>query len=182
MNIRRYAVLDRDGTIIVERPYLSDPDAVQLIPGAGAALREMAKLGLGLVVATNQSGIGRGFFDEARLGVIHQRMQELLEGEGVGLDKIYYCPHKPQDECNCRKPKPGLLMRAAEDFHFDPKTAFVIGDNVCDIDLGRGQGSTTILVRTGYGRQVAEQGKVQPDYVVDDLEEAASCLRRVLSA
>ena len=94
---QRFVILDRDGTIIVERCYLSDPAQVELIPGAGAALRQLSEIGLGLVVITNQSGIGRGYFDRSRLDLIHRRLCELLEAEGVRLDGIYTCPHVPED-------------------------------------------------------------------------------------
>ena len=96
---QRFVVLDRDGTIIEEREYLSDPEQVRLIPGVGAALREFQQLGLGLVVITNQSGIGRGFFDHAQLERVHDRLSELLDAEGVHLDGLYICPHKPDDNC-----------------------------------------------------------------------------------
>jgi D-glycero-D-manno-heptose 1,7-bisphosphate phosphatase len=93
MSQRRFAVLDRDGTIIVERHYLSDASQVELIPGVAGGLRHLREMGLGLIVITNQSGIGRGFFDQARLDLIHQRLRELLQAEGVNLDDIYSCPH-----------------------------------------------------------------------------------------
>src|SRR5271166_4576848 len=109
----RFVALDRDGTIIVERQYLSDPEAVELLPGAAAGLRTMRNLGLGLVVVTNQSAVGRGYFDLARLDEIHGRLRELLAGEDVTIDGIYVCPHTPEDGCRCRKPLPILLKRAA---------------------------------------------------------------------
>ena len=182
MTNRRFAVLDRDGTIIAERHYLSDPDQVELIPGAAWALRRLRELGLGLTVMTNQSGVGRGYFSEERLGLIHRRMCDLLEAEGVTLDGIYYCPHTPDDGCDCRKPKPGLLERAARELDFDPKTSFVIGDNEGDIGLGLGVGATTLQVRTGYGAKVAAEGRVTAAHLVDDLAEAARVIERLLGA
>jgi D-glycero-D-manno-heptose 1,7-bisphosphate phosphatase len=176
----RFAILDRDGTIIAERHYLSDPEQVELLPGASLGLRQLAQMGLGLVVVTNQSGIGRGFFDRDRLEQIHQRMQDLLAAEGVDLDGIYFCPHIPADACQCRKPRAGLVERAARDLGFDPKESFAIGDKPCDIELGQRVGATTFLVRTGYGAQVAAGNEAQPDYVVDDLSEAQKIIRRLL--
>ena len=102
MSKRRFIVLDRDGTIIRECNYLSDPDQVELLPGVADGLRKLRKEDLGLVLVTNQSAIGRGLFDIPRLDQIHQRLQELLLAERIYLDGIYYCPHKPDDCCSCR--------------------------------------------------------------------------------
>jgi D-glycero-D-manno-heptose 1,7-bisphosphate phosphatase len=180
MTQRPFAVLDRDGTIIVERNYLSDPDRVELIPGVAGGLRRLIALGLGLVVVTNQSAVGRGFFDRARLDLIHGRMQELLAAESVVLDGIYVCPHTPEDACQCRKPRPGLLEQAARELHFDATHSFVIGDKACDMDLGRSAGATTFLVRTGYGAQLAAAGPVAADFVVNDVAGAAEIVARLL--
>ena len=180
MKGRRCVVLDRDGTIIVERHYLSDPDQVELIPGAVEGLRRLREMGLGLAVVTNQSGVGRGLFDTTRLDLIHRRMSELLEAEGVSLDGIYYCPHTPEDDCGCRKPRTGLLERASKELGLDFETAFVVGDKPVDIELGRRVGATTFLVRTGYGAEVIAQGPVDCDYVVDDLRQAAGVIARLL--
>jgi D-glycero-D-manno-heptose 1,7-bisphosphate phosphatase len=181
MTRQRFVVLDRDGTIIVERHYLSDPEQVELIPGAASGLRKMSEMGLGLAVITNQSVIGRGIIDRARLDLIHQRMRELLAAEDVRLNGIYFCPHRPEDGCLCRKPQPGLLQSAAQELGFDPQFSFVIGDQSSDIELGQRVGATTFLVRTGYGSQVAAEGLVAPDYVVDDLQDAVQIIRRLLS-
>lgn len=178
---RRFVVLDRDGTVIVERHYLSDPRLVELLPGAAAGLRALRDLGLGLVVITNQSAIGRGFFDQARLHAIHRRFSELLRVEGVRLDGIYVCPHRPEARCACRKPGTALLERAARELRFDPRSSFVIGDKACDIELGRKVGATTFLVRTGYGAQTLADLALAPDYVVDDVRHAASVIRTLLA-
>lgn len=179
---RRFVVLDRDGTIIVHRPYLSDPQQVELIPGAAAALRNLQKLGLGLALFTNQSGIGRRFFDEPRLDQIHQRLGELLEAEGIVLDGIYFCPHVPDDNCACRKPRPGLVKVAAKELDFDPRKAFVVGDSACDIELGQQIGAATFLVRTGYGSRVAAEGLVTADYTVNGVYQAARIIELLLAA
>jgi D-glycero-D-manno-heptose 1,7-bisphosphate phosphatase len=177
---RRFVVLDRDGTINAERDYISSPDQVELLPGAGAALRAMREMGLGLVVITNQSAIGRRYFGMARLEEIHARLRELLAGEAVELDGIYACPHTSEDNCECRKPRPGLLLRAAGDLGFRPQECIVVGDKPSDIDLGKAVGATTILVRTGYGRQSEATGASLPDFVADDLFEAAALINRKL--
>ena len=174
---RRFVILDRDGTIIEERGYLSDPEQVTLIPGAGPALRELRRLGYGLVVITNQSGIGRGLFDRGQLQRVHKRLEELLQAEGIHLDGLYVCPHTPDDNCDCRKPKLGLLQKAAEDLGFDRASSIVLGDKASDIEMGRMAGALTFLVRTGYGAQF--ETKVAADYVVDDLAAAAQALERL---
>ena len=180
MSEKRFVVLDRDGTIIFERQYLSDPRQIELIPGAASGMRRMADLGLGLIVVTNQSGVGRGYFDQARVDLIHQRLIALLRKHGVGLDGIYSCPHTPDDNCPCRKPRPGLIDAAAGELGFDLRRSFVIGDKPCDIGLGEAVGATTFLVRTGYGEQFAGTDAVSPYYTVDDLEDAANVIARVL--
>lgn len=172
---RRFVVLDRDGTIIEEREYLSEPEQVRLIPGVGAALRDLRQMGFGLVVITNQSGVGRGFFDQAQLERIHQRLEQLLENDGVHLDGLYVCPHTPDDNCACRKPKLGLLQKAAVKLGFNSANSIVIGDKACDIEMGRAAGALTFLVRTGYGAQF--ENEVAADYVVDDLATATESLR-----
>jgi len=181
MNQKRFVVLDRDGTINVEREYLSDPGQLELLPGVASGLRHLRKLGLGLVVITNQSGISRGFFDWACLDLIHQRLCGLLAAEGIQLDGIYVCPHQSSDGCTCRKPQPELLEKSAREHHFKPCEAFVIGDKIIDIELGQQVSATTLLVRTGYGAQVAEQMAATWDYAVDDLASAAVVIERLLN-
>jgi D-glycero-D-manno-heptose 1,7-bisphosphate phosphatase len=177
---RRAALLDRDGTIIYERHYLSDPDQVELLPGAAAGLRALSDLGYRLVVITNQSGISRGYFDHARLAEIHARVADLLAQQGVTLDGIYVCPHLPEAGCDCRKPRPGLVHQAARELGFDPTESIAVGDKACDIDLGRGVGATTFLVTTGYGQTTAKDAALQPDFVVADLARVAAQVERTL--
>lgn len=175
----QFVILDRDGTINLECDYLSHPDQLQLLPNAAAGLRQLAALGLKLIVVTNQSGIGRGYFDEQRLAEIHAQLNRLLLAEGVGLAAIYHCPHTPDAACDCRKPLPALVQRAARDFGFDPRDAFVIGDKPSDIALGKNVGATTFLVRTGYGAR-STQADPSPDHVVEDLAAAADVISHIL--
>jgi D-glycero-D-manno-heptose 1,7-bisphosphate phosphatase len=172
-SMRRFVLLDRDGTVIVERNYLADASLVELLPGAAEGLRHLTAAGFGLVVVTNQSGIGRGYFDWPTLDAIHARMQTLLGAEGVRLDGIYVCPHTPDDSCECRKPRRGLVDQAAARLGFDPKEAVVIGDKECDVALGSRIGARTILLRTGYGAETEASGASGPDYVANDLADAA---------
>jgi D-glycero-D-manno-heptose 1,7-bisphosphate phosphatase len=175
---RGVVVLDRDGTINVERHYLATPGDVELVAGAGDGLRHMRDLELELIVITNQSGVGRGYFTEHTLARIHDRLIECLDAEGVSLTDIYICPHVPADGCACRKPGTALLEQAAREHGFDPRDAFVIGDKLSDVELGRRAGSTTLLVRTGYGAETARRDHVPADYIVTDLREAARVIER----
>ena len=174
--------LDRDGTVIVERHYLHDPDGVELLPGAAEGLRHMQSLGLRLVVVTNQSGVGRGYFGRDAVERVHGRLLELLESEGVDLDAIYLCPHTPDEACSCRKPLPGLIQRAAFDLGVDPRRSFVIGDKPCDVDLGLVVNATTFLVTTGYGVRAAAECGDRAQHVVGSLSEAARLMESILSA
>ena len=179
----RFVALDRDGTLIVERfRPLMEPSEVELLPGAIEGLKELNSLGLGLVLITNQSAIRRGTMNQPRLEMVHQHLQQLLSNEGVRLDGIYVCPHTPDDGCECRKPKPGLLQQAGNQLSVDPTSFFVIGDKASDIECGKMAGATTFLVRTGYGTQVAVAGTAKPDYTVDGLPEAARVIQRLLQA
>jgi D-glycero-D-manno-heptose 1,7-bisphosphate phosphatase len=180
MSARRFVLLDRDGTINVEKEYLSAVEDLELLPNTVAGLRAMRALGLGLVVLTNQSGIGRGYFDAEAVAAIHRALAERLAAGGVSLDGIYICPHGPGEGCPCRKPAPGLAEQAARELGFLLAESFVIGDKPADVELGRRLGATTILVRTGYGRQSELSGAARPDYVADDLLGAARILEGVL--
>lgn len=185
---RRFVLLDRDGTINVERRYLSDPGQLSLLPGAAAGLRAMRELGLGIAVVTNQSGVARGLFDERRLAVIHDRLHELLGAAGVELDGIYVCPHGPDDGCPCRKPREGMVLAAARELDFRPEECFVIGDKPCDIELGRRIGAITMLVRTGHGVETAATlagsnvPQMRPDHIVADLKASAGVIRKRLGS
>lgn len=181
MGGKRFVLLDRDGTINAERHYLSEPEQIELLPNAARGMAEMARLGLGLAIVTNQSGLARGYFNAATLDRIHDRLRRLLhEATGVALDGIYCCPHLPDHDCRCRKPLPGLIEMAAAELGFKPAQAFVVGDKPCDIDLGRNVRAATFLVRTGYGAKYAEDAELRPDYVVDDLWHAAQVIGGLL--
>jgi histidinol-phosphate phosphatase family protein len=140
------AFLDRDGTIVADKHYLSDPDGLELLPNALEGLRELRELGARLVVVTNQSGVGRGYFPAEAIDRMHERLRQLLVEGGVELDAIYVCPHAPDDGCECRKPGTALFERAAEDLGLDLGTSFVVGDKDADVEAGRRIGATPILV------------------------------------
>ncbi len=167
---RPFVLIDRDGTINVEKHYLSDPDQLELLPGAGDAIARLNRAGFGVVVVTNQSGIARGYFGLDRLAAIHDRLIRLLAGQGAHLDGIEICPHGPNDDCQCRKPLPGMVTQAAGRLGFDPARSVVVGDKEVDVELGLAVGATTFLVRTGHGMTYAAASKAH--HVVDDLATA----------
>lgn len=170
----RFALIDRDGTINVEKHYLSDPEQLELIPGAAAAIRRLNQAGWGVAVITNQSGVGRGYFGLDRLAQVHERLVSMLSAEGARVDGIYICPHAPDDDCACRKPLPGMVEQAVAELHFDPKKAVMIGDKEVDVELGLAVGAKTFLVRTGHGHKHVDGTKA--DHVVDDLPRAVDLI------
>lgn len=165
---RRYALLDRDGTIIVERNYLKSIADLKLLPHSAEGLRKLSAQGFGLIIITNQSGIGRGLMTAQDVEAVHTELHRRLSNEGVQIDGIYYCPHAPDVNCGCRKPKTALALQAAKEHGFDPRESIVIGDKASDIEFGRAlEAARTILVRTGYGKQ--HEHSAHPDQVADDL-------------
>ena len=171
---KRFVLLDRDGTLVVEKNYLSDPDQLELIPGAAEALARLPKSGWGICLVTNQSGIARGYFSLGQVEKVHRRLAEMLAGFDVELDGIYLCPHAPGDGCDCRKPLPGMALQAVKTHGFDPRDAWVIGDKEVDVELGHAVGAKSILVRTGYGQD--HEGSTKADYVAADLAGAVELI------
>jgi D-glycero-D-manno-heptose 1,7-bisphosphate phosphatase len=176
--LRRAVFVDRDGTLIVERSYLSDPAGVHLVPGSTEALAALRAAGFGLVLVTNQSGIALGHYTEDDYRAVAARLDALLAAAGVQFDAVYYCVHHPDvsGPCECRKPGTGMHRRAARALGLDLARSFYLGDKVTDVlptlELG-GQG---VLVRTGYGRE--QEARVPPGtWIAEDLQGAA---RRIL--
>jgi len=132
--------LDRDGVIIRDCNYLSDPESVELLPGVGEALAKAVEVGLKLVVITNQSGIGRGYFSEADFLNVQSRLDELLAEFGVVIEVAAYCPHDPVDNCNCRKPMTGLVDEVSEVLTWSAEHSFMVGDKISDVELGKNMG------------------------------------------
>ncbi len=160
----RNILLDRDGTIIEERHYLSDPEAVALIPGAGEALGRLTRAGIRLFCVTNQSGIGRGYYGIEEFQAVQQRLLSLLPPFGASIADTVLCPHAPDMACGCRKPAVGLFAQLAARHGLDPAETAVIGDAASDIGLGLAIGSPlTILVTTGHGRRTCQEFEV-PDF------------------
>jgi len=174
---RRFALVDRDGTINVERDHIIDPDQIELIPGSADALvRLREEVGMGIVVVTNQAHVGRGELAPADVDRIHERLLALLGEEGAAVDAILHCPHAPEAGCDCRKPAPGLALQAAQRFGFDPSTSVVIGDHAGDVGLGRAVGAMTFLVLTGHGREERASAEPLADHVVPDLGAAVDII------
>jgi len=166
----RIVVLDRDGTIVIDRDYLSDPAALEFLPGAAEGLRRLHELGYRLIVATNQSGVGRGMYSLEQMHAVHRRLSDMVRGAGAQLAGIYYCPHAPETHCACRKPATGLLLQAASEQGFEPSSAIVIGDKPSDIEFGQRAGAMTILLSA---EDAVEPAAVAPDFTARNLWEAA---------
>ena len=179
---RRVVFLDRDGTLIHDRPgfYLSHPDQIRFYRGTIEALRLLRRAGFALVVVSNQSGLARGFLDEPALKRVHARLKARLRERGARLDGIYYCPHGPDDGCRCRKPQPTLARRAARELGLALAGSFIVGDKRADVDLGRRLGLTSIHLLTGHGRdQIQRHGRgLRPDRTCRNLFEAARWILR----
>ncbi|KYO49592.1 HAD family hydrolase [Tistrella mobilis] len=167
---RRYALLDRDGTINLDTGYLADPAGFELLPGALVGLKRLVAAGFGLVVVTNQSGIARGLIRPAALEAIHERMCQLLAPHGIRFDAIEICPHGPDEGCDCRKPSPGMVRRAAARLGFDPTRAVVFGDKPSDMGLARAVGAMAVLIGDEAAAGASDPA---PDLWAPDLDAAA---------
>ena len=172
-----YVFLDRDDTIIRDISYLDDPDAIEFLPQAMDGLLLMQRMNLRLVLVTNQSGIGRGLVSQSAVQAVHQRLQAILGEQDVKLTAIYYCPHAPEQACSCRKPETGLLEQARSDLGCDLGRSWMMGDKTADIELGKRVGAKTILVRSPFPGRTTEAELLEPDFVVDDLIQAAENIK-----
>ena len=150
--------LDRDGVVIEDSHYLGKPEQVRLIPGSAEAIASLNRAGWPVVIVSNQSGVARGKFSEADVHRVHAHLAELLHGYGAKIDAFHFCPHHPEAElaafrieCACRKPRAGMLVRAAAELRLDLRASWMIGDRVTDLEAGSKVGCRTVLVRTGYG-------------------------------
>ena len=176
-NLLRPAVfLDRDGTICEEMGYVNHTDRLQIFPYAANAIRHLNEAQIPVVVITNQSGIARGIFPESLVHQIHKKMIAELAAGGAWIDAIYFCPHKKEDACDCRKPKPGLIELAARVHGLDLPASWVVGDRYADVEMAHRAGARGILVMTGYGRGEYELHRAKwpnpPDALADNLTQA----------
>ena len=173
--MRGAVFLDRDGTINEEVHYLDDPDRLNLIPGAAEAIRLLNEADILTIVVSNQAGVGRGYFSATTVEAIHEQLAKQLFGHGAHVDAIYYCVHHPNEGCDCRKPKTGMLKQAAREHSIDTHLSFAVGDKVSDLEAGRQVGCQTVLVLTGHGEKARESLQAtyfRPDYVSLDLRDA----------
>lgn len=175
--------LDRDGTVIADADYLADPERLELIPGADAAIRRLREAGLAVVLVTNQSGIARGLYSEADYHAVAARLESVLRAADAAPEGTYFCPHHPDFDgpCDCRKPGTGLYLRAAREHDLDPAASWYVGDKLTDVLPARALGGRGILVRTGYGAS-HEDALPAGFQVVDDVGAAADLILGDLKA
>jgi len=187
--VRRAVFIDRDGTISEEVGYVNHVSRYRVFPFAAEAVRALNDAGWLAVLVTNQAGVARGYFREELIGQVHGLLAAELERGGARLDAVYYCPHHPtvgeppyRLDCDCRKPKPGLILRAAEELGLDPARCWMVGDRYSDTELARNAGVRSAFVLTGYGRgELEHQSQAwrhRPDLVAENLLEA---VRKILS-
>jgi D,D-heptose 1,7-bisphosphate phosphatase len=181
--------LDRDNTLIEDPGYISHPDQVKLLEGVPEALSELKRMGYKLIIVSNQSAVARGIITEKVLVQIHERLEELLALQGAALDKIYYCPDHPEGaipryrkENPWRKPAPGMLLAAAEEFDIDLTDSWLVGDSSRDIDAGKSAGCRTILIQNAAHSRTIEPGVTSPDYTAVNIKEVANIIKQHIRA
>ncbi len=178
--MKRAVFLDRDGVITQEPPhYAHRLDQLKLIPKSIEAIKLLNENKFGVIIVSNQSGIARGYYGEKDLMRFNNAMNELLNKSGAHIDAMYYCPHHPEAKteryrvnCDCRKPKPGMLKMAEKELNIDLKQSFVVGDRWSDIEAGKRVECRTIIVRTGYNLEKLKTNEITCDYVANDLYDA----------
>ena len=181
--------LDRDGTLIEERGYLQRLQHLSIFPWTGDAVRLLNRAGYAVVVISNQSGVARGLFDEAFVQEVHREIDRRIAP--AKIEAYFYCPHltdarvaQYQAACDCRKPKPGLVVRACQELGLEPSRSFMVGDRLLDVECGRAAGVRSLLVRTGHGAHEEERvaadvpAAVPPDAILDNLMEAVGWILR----
>ena len=169
---RRAVFLDRDDTLCRDVPYCRRPEDLHLLPGAGEAVNRLNEADFAVVIITNQSGIGRGWLTEGTLHSIHEKMKRDLAAHGARVDGIYFCPHRPDEGCECRKPKTTMVMRAVREMNLDLRGSFTVGDRLMDVLLGKNSGTKAILVRSRTPEDELAEGERLADHVSPDLAAA----------
>ncbi|HQR37513.1 MAG TPA: HAD family hydrolase [Blastocatellia bacterium] len=183
--MRRAVFMDRDGTVSDEVGYLNHVSRLRVYPWSASAIRALNDAGLLAVLVTNQAGVARGYFPETMILDVHARLVEELAAQGATLDAIYYCPHHPtageppyRADCECRKPRPGMLLQAAAEHDIDLASSYVVGDKYSDVRLAHAVGASGVLVMTGYGRGEYEYERETwpraPEHVAESLEDAVA--------
>ena len=184
---QRAVFIDRDGTISEEVGYINHPSRFRVFPYSAPAIKLLNDAGWLAVVITNQAGVARGYFSESMIQLVHENLQQELASLNARLDGIYYCAHHPsvgeppyRVDCDCRKPKPGLVNRAAEEMNIDLSASWMIGDRYGDIEMARNAGVRSAFVLSGYGRGEWEHQrkdwKEQPDLIAENLLEAVAMI------
>jgi D-glycero-D-manno-heptose 1,7-bisphosphate phosphatase len=166
---KKLVILDRDGVINVDSDaFIKSPDEWVAIPGSLEAIARLNQAGYRVAIASNQSGIGRGLFDMAALNAMHVKMNRAVATVGGRIDAVFFCPHTQEDQCDCRKPKPGMLQQIVERFEIDPEDTPVVGDSLRDLQAGAALGFRSHLVLTGKGRKTLAAGNLPPNTKVHD--------------
>jgi D-glycero-D-manno-heptose 1,7-bisphosphate phosphatase len=176
MEKRPAIFLDRDGTINIEKNYLHLAKDWEWIPGAIDALIRLKAAGYLLIVISNQAGIARGYYHESTLHELHRWVNEQLAPVHAAIDAFYFCPHHPdfqKEDCDCRKPLPGLILRAAQEWNIDLPRSWMIGDKLSDVQAGFAAGCQNILVQTGYGAEISQDQLPQDTFIVEDIASAS---------
>jgi D-glycero-D-manno-heptose 1,7-bisphosphate phosphatase len=182
MDMNKAVFLDRDGVITEDPPhYAHRLDQLSLIPGSARAIQRLNAHHFCVIVISNQSGVARGYYHEKDVKIFNDGMEHLLAKEGAHIDAEYYCPHHPDAivehykiDCDCRKPKPGMILTAAQNYSLDIRNSFVVGDKWSDIEAGSAAGCKTVLVLTGHGKGEFEKEHGSADYIATDLFDAVT--------
>lgn len=167
--------LDRDGVINKEIQFVAKPEDFHMLPNAVEALRLLMKTEYKIIIITNQSGMGYGYYSESDYAKVTKKMLGIFEENNVAVDAIYYCPHRYEENCDCRKPKTGMLEKAKREFDIDYKRSWLVGDKTSDIKTGENIGARTILVRTGAGGRDGRYD-LKPTHIADDLLAAVKII------
>lgn len=173
--MKKVAILDRDGTICEENGYIPTGGELKILPYAAEAIKRLNDDGWIVVGASNQSGVARGYTTKAWVEQVNQHMIAKLAQQGAKLERVYFCPHHPLEDCGCRKPRPGMIEQIMKDYQVGRAECVMVGDKDCDVEMGKAAGLTTVLVLTGYGEQTHGQfvGEKAPDYSAKNLLDAA---------
>jgi D-glycero-D-manno-heptose 1,7-bisphosphate phosphatase len=168
--------VDRDGTICFDKHYLSDPNGLELIPTVAEGIKRLNEAKLMVIVVTNQSGVRRGYFTEETLKTVHDRLRQILASRGARIDDVFYCPHRPDEGCICRKPAPGMLIQARDKHGLDLTRSFVIGDRMMDVGMAHSVGAKGILVpepgdQYNIEKEIRES-TTKPDFRADTFVQA----------
>ncbi|HPZ07140.1 MAG TPA: D-glycero-beta-D-manno-heptose 1,7-bisphosphate 7-phosphatase [Candidatus Eremiobacteraeota bacterium] len=176
-NMTKAVFLDRDGTINPDKNYLYRIEDWEFIPGSVEGMKLLFDKDYKLVIVTNQAGIGKGYYRKEDMEKLHNYVISLLKEKNIEIAGIYFCPHDPAENCNCRKPGTAMTEQSIRELNINISESYCVGDKTCDIKMGKDTGCKTILVKTGKGGQDGEY-KVEPDFIVEDLLEAAKLIVR----